>query len=540
MLTQEKTMLVGVSEDLELCLVPRMGNRHGLITGATGTGKTVTLQTLAEGFSALGVPVLLTDIKGDLAGISQKGNPVGGIAERIATLDLQRKGYANQSFPTCFWEVGASGRGHPLRTTVSDMGPLLLGRLLNLNDIQSGVLNMVFRIADEQGLLLLDFKDLRSMVGWVGDNRKDLTTEYGNIASATVGAIQRALLQLEDEGAEDLFGEPCLRMEDLLLNDLNGRGVINILTADKLMLKPRLYASVLLWLLSELYEQMPEQGDQDKPRLVLMFDEAHLLFSDMPPVLLEKVEQVVRLIRSRGVGVYFITQSPADIPESVLAQLGNRVQHALRAYTPRDRKALKAAADSFRPNPKFDTEEAISTLRTGEALVSLLDVKGAPSVVERALIVPPQSSLGAISDTQRAEILAASRLAGRYDTEIDRESAYEKLTLRVEAKLETERNVAAQRDAEKDAIAAAKHAPQLQKNAERQQKEAERQQKANEREAQQHAKQKAKEEADSDIIGGIFRDVTRQAKRTVTNSIGREIGKTLIRGILGGLFGGKK
>lgn len=525
MLSQEKMMLLGISDNQELSMPPRMGNRHGLITGATGTGKTVTLQTLAEGFSAIGVPVLLTDIKGDLAGISQKGEPTGGIAERIESLSLREKGYTNQAFPVCFWEVGASGAGHPLRTTVSDMGPLLLARLLNLNEVQSAVLSIVFRIADEQGLLLLDFKDLRSMVAWVGDNRSELSSEYGSIAAATVGAIQRGLLQLEDEGAEDFFGEPCLRMEDLLLNDLSGRGVVNILAADKLMLKPRLYASVLLWLLSELYEQMPEQGDQEKPRLVLMFDEAHLLFSDMPTVLLEKVEQVVRLIRSRGVGVYFITQNPADIPESVLAQLGNRVQHALRAYTPRDRKALKAAADSFRPNPAFDTQDAITALRTGEALVSLLDVKGAPSVVQRALIIPPQSALGAISATQRAEILATSRVAGRYDTEIDRESAYEKLARRVEAKLQVERDALAQSEAEKAAKQAANEAEKARKNLERQQRV---------------EKKEARQKEDSDFVGGIFRDVTRQAKRTVTNSIGRELGKTLLRGLLGGLFGGKK
>lgn len=526
MLTNDKRLYIAAAGDRELCLLPAMGNRHGLIAGATGTGKTVTLQTLAEGFSSLGVPVFLTDIKGDLAGISQPGVPAGSIAARIDELGLRRKGYVNQGFPICFWEVpGDTGpaKGHPLRAAISDMGPLLLSRLLSLNDVQSGIMSLIFRIADDQGLLLLDLKDLRSMTAWVGENRKDFLKDYGQISSASIGAIQRGLLRLEEEGADRFFGEPALRLEDLLLTDLNGRGAINILAADGLMQKPRTYATLLLWLLSELFEQLPEAGDPDRPRLVLMFDEAHLLFADMPPVLLEKVEQVVRLIRSKGVGVYFITQNPADLPATVLAQLGNRVQHALRAFTPADHKAVRAAARTFRPNPAWNAEDVIVALGTGEALVSFLDARGAPAVVERALVLPPEGRVGPISEAERQAVLTASRLAGRYDAPVDRESAYERLSARF-----------AERQQAEEALAHQKQESQRAREEERQRRETERVARQQEREARRREKEQP------NFLGDVFHDVTRQARRTVTNSVGREIGKTILRGILGGLFGGGK
>lgn len=358
MLDQEKRALMALAGSREIFLEPRMGNRHGLVTGATGTGKTVTLQSMAETFSALGVPVFLADVKGDLSGLAKIGAPTGKVAERMAQLGLAARGFANQAFPVCFWDVFGKS-GHPLRTTVSEMGPLLLSRLLNLNEVQSGIMHLVFRIADDAGLLLLDMKDLRSMVQHVGDERERYKNAYGQISTASVGAIQRGLLRLEEEGGDRFFGEPALDIMDLLQTDGQGRGVINILAADALMNAPRLYSSLLLWLLSELFERLPETGDADKPRLVFFFDEAHLLFDDAPPVLLQKIEQVVRLIRSRGVGVYFVSQNPADMPDSVLGQLGNRVQHALRAFTPREQKAVRAAAQSFRPNPAFDTVEAM-------------------------------------------------------------------------------------------------------------------------------------------------------------------------------------
>lgn len=537
MLDQNRQMLIAVTESdrpREIVLHPRMANRHGLITGATGTGKTITLQNLAETFSSLGTPVLLTDVKGDLAGISLPGQPSGSIADRVSGLKLRDRGYANQGFPVRFWDAlpdpARAPQGHPLRATVSDMGPLLLARLLDLNDVQSGVLNIIFRMADDDGLLLLDFKDLRSMTAWAAENRGQIATEYGHIAPASIGAIQRALLRLEDDGADAFFGEPSLRIEDLLQTDPDGRGVINILTADRLMQKPRMYAAVLLWLLSELYEQLPETGDPERPLLALMFDEAHLLFHDMPAVLLEKVELAVRLIRSKGVGVYFITQSPSDIPESVLTQLGNRVQHALRAYTPRERKALRAAADSFRPNPALNTEEAIASLRTGEALVSFLDAEGAPAMVEKALILPPQSAPGPITRDQRHDILRRSPLSGRYDEAVDRESAYELLAARV-----AERQKAEQEQA--DAEARRREEEKRRREEAQRRKEEDRAR----REAEREARRREREQPD--LMGGVFRDVGRQARRTVTNTVGREIGKTLLRGILGGLgglFGGKK
>ena len=380
MLTDDKLLYIASADGREICLEPALANRHGLVAGATGTGKTVTLMNLAESFSALGVPVFLTDVKGDLAGLSQPGQPAGGIAARIEELRLADRGYSNQAFPVCFWDVLAQ-QGHPMRATVSALGPLLLSRLLDLNEVQSGVMHLIFKVADDEGLLLLDFKDLRLMVQHVADNAAEYKKSYGNVSPASIGAIQRGLLRLESEGAEHFFGEPSLALEDLFLTDLSGRGYLHILAADQIMNSPRLYATILLWLLSELYDRLPEVGDQPRPRLVLMFDEAHLLFDDAPAALVDKMEQVVRLIRSKGVGVYFCTQNPADLPDSILGQLGNRVQHALRAYTPKDLKGVKAAADTLRPNPAFKTDEAITSLAPGEALVSFLDPKAAPTMV---------------------------------------------------------------------------------------------------------------------------------------------------------------
>jgi DNA helicase HerA-like ATPase len=410
-----------------LCLLPGLANRHGLIAGATGTGKTVTLQRLAEGFSRIGVPVFMSDVKGDLAGISRPGTPAEKISRRIAELELDD--FQFEACPVVFWDAFGE-QGHPVRMTASELGPLLLSRMLNLNETQTGVLNAVFKVADDEGLLLLDLKDLRAMLKHVGDNAKTYTTRYGNISSASIGAIQRGLLSLESQGGDRLFGEPALNINDLMQTDARGRGVVNILAADKLMSSPKLYATLLLWLLSELFEQLPEVGDVDKPKLVFFFDEAHLLFNDAPGALLEKIEQVVRLIRSKGVGVYFVTQNPLDIPDTVLGQLGNRVQHALRAFTPRDQKAVKTAATTLRANPKLDVEAAITELAVGEALVSMLDEKGRPSVVERAFIVPPGCRLGPVTREERAETMKDSIVAGVYDETVDRESAYEKLTAR--------------------------------------------------------------------------------------------------------------
>jgi len=413
----------------EIFLLPEMANRHGLISGATGTGKTVTLQLLAESFSAMGVPVFLADVKGDLAGISQSGGQSSKVQERLAQLKID--GYTPAGCPVTFWDVFGE-KGHPVRATISEMGPLLLARLLQLNDTQAGVLNIVFRVADENGLLLLDLKDLRAMLQYVGDNASQFTTQYGNISPASIGAIQRNLLTLEGQGADKYFAEPALNLDDFLQTDANGRGVVNILAADKLMQSPRVYATLLLWLLSELFERLPEVGDVPKPKLVFFFDEAHLLFGEIPPALLEKIEQVVRLVRSKGVGVYFVTQNPRDVPDNVLGQLGNRVQHALRAFTPRDQKAVQTAADTFRSNPKINTAQAIMELGVGEALISCLDEKGQPQVVERAFIVPPRSQLGPISPQQRQQLMANSLVAGVYDKVVDRESAYEKLTQAVQ------------------------------------------------------------------------------------------------------------
>ena len=413
----------------DLFLLPGLANRHGLIAGATGTGKTVTLQRIAEGFSKIGVPVFMADVKGDLAGISQKGEPKPKIEERIKQLGITD--FVYEPCPVVFWDAFGT-QGHPVRATISEMGPLLLARLLNLNDTQQGVLTLVFKIADDNGLLLLDLKDLRAMLRHVGENAKNFTTQYGNVSAASIGAIQRGLLEIEQQGGDKFFAEPALNIHDLMQTDGKGRGVINILAADKLMNSPKLYGTFLLWLLSELFEQLPEVGDPEKPKLVFFFDEAHLLFSDAPQALLEKIEQVVRLIRSKGVGVYFVTQNPLDIPETVLGQLGNRVQHALRAFTPRDQKAVKSAATTLRANPKLDVEAAITELGVGEALVSFLDEKGRPCIVERAFVLPPGSRLGAVTPEERAATIKASLLAGTYDKVEDRESAYEKLTQRVQ------------------------------------------------------------------------------------------------------------
>ncbi|MEL6476242.1 MAG: helicase HerA-like domain-containing protein [Pseudomonadota bacterium] len=420
-------------------LLLKYANRHGLIAGATGTGKTVTLQILAESFSAAGVPVFLADVKGDLSGLAQPGSPDHKLHDKLVARaqTIGFDGYGYDAFPVVFWDLFGA-QGHPIRTTVTEMGPLLLARMLDLNDTQEGVLTIAFRVAEDEGLALLDLKDLRAMLVFLGENRREIGLEYGNISTASIGAIQRRLLVLEQQGAERFFGEPALALSDMIACTQDGRGRINLLAADKLMQAPRLYATFLLWLLSELWEELPEVGDPDKPKFVFFFDEAHLLFDDAPKVLLDKVEQVARLIRSKGVGVYFITQNPADVPDDILGQLGNRVQHALRAYTPRDRKALRAAAETFRQNPAFDTEKAIRAVGIGEALVSTLEAKGTPSMVQRTLIRPPSSHLGPCDPAQREAVRAASPLAGLYDETVDRESAYERLKKRGERRMAAE------------------------------------------------------------------------------------------------------
>jgi DNA helicase HerA-like ATPase len=408
-------------------LLPRMANRHGLIAGATGTGKTVTLRVIAENFSRIGVSVFMADVKGDLSGIARAGQENPKIAERLSKLKVENFEYAG--YPTVFWDLYGQ-QGHPVRTTISDMGPLLMARLLKLNETQSGVLTLIFKVADDNGLLLLDLKDLRAMVQHVGDNAAQFKTQYGNVSAASTGAIQRALLALEEQGADNFFGEPALDLDDMMQTGAEGYGVINILTADKLINAPKLYATFLLWMLAELFERLPEVGDPEKPKMVFFFDEAHLLFDDAPKALLEKIEQVVRLIRSKGIGVYFVTQNPLDVPDIVLGQLGNRVQHALRAFTPRDQKAVKAAAQTFRQNPKLDVEAAITELGVGEALVSFLDDKGRPNIVDRALVYPPQSQLPPLTSAERESIIKQSSLFGHYEKVVDRESAYEMLKAR--------------------------------------------------------------------------------------------------------------
>lgn len=431
MLDNERGLYIAHCANGALSIQGKMANRHGLIAGATGTGKTVTLQVMAETFCQAGVPCFMADMKGDLSGISQVGKMSGYIEKRLPEFGIENPQF--QSCPVRFYDVFGE-QGHPMRATISQMGPQLLSRLMQLNEIQDGVLNIVFRIADERGLLLIDIKDLRQMLDWVSQHAKEYTTKYGNISTATIGAIQRALLQLESQGADKFFGEPSFDIYDLMQTE-QGKGVMSVLAADKLMLQPKLYSTFLLWLLSELYSTLPEVGDLPQPKLVFFFDEAHMLFTDTSKALLDKIEQVIRLIRSKGVGIYFITQSPTDIPENILGQLGNRVQHALRAYTPKDQKAVKTAADTFRANPAFKTDEAIMNLETGEALVSFLDEKGAPSVVERAKVLFPLSQIGAITEGQRLDLIKQSRIYGKYDTPIDRESAFEVLMAEAEQAL---------------------------------------------------------------------------------------------------------
>jgi DNA helicase HerA-like ATPase len=496
--------------DSEVRLLPQMANRHGLIAGATGTGKTVTLQVLAEQFSALGVPLFMADIKGDFTGISQPGGQNPKVKERIEQLQLGD--YAFTGYPVTLWDVFGE-QGHPIRTTISELGPLLLSRLLQLNDTQSGVLSLIFRVADENGLLLLDLKDLRSMAQFVGERASEFTTRYGNISPASIGAIQRALLRIESEGADRFFGEPALNLDDFIQTDASGRGVINILAADKLMAAPKVYATMLLWLLSELFERLPEGGDLPKPKLVFFFDEAHLLFNDIPSALLEKIEQVVRLVRSKGVGVYFVTQNPRDVPDNILGQLGNRVQHALRAFTPRDQKAIQAAAETFRPNPKLNTTQVLTELAVGEALVSVLDDKGQPTVVERAFVVPPHSQIGPITPDQRRQLLQSSTVAGIYEKSVDRESAYEKLA------------AAAQETAQQQPDRAPPGSTQ----------QAEPQGKG------------LLEQVFGGVIGGMSGQRTRRSDsvvesltKSVMRSVGSQVGREIVRGVLGSIFGGTR
>ena len=502
---------IATSEGGEVLLNPKMANRHGLITGATGTGKTVTLQNLTETFSDMGVPVFVADIKGDFSGIAKAGGNKESVTKRVNKYGLPEQGFEFKAYPTQFWDVFAE-KGHPVRTTITEMGPLLLERLLSLNDTQSAILSMVFKIADDNNLLLIDLKDLQKMVEFVGNNRTEYTTKYGNISPASIGAIQRSLLRLENEGAAHFFGEPELVIDDFI-QTIQGKGVVNILAADKLMLSPRIYTTFLLWLLSDLYENLPEVGDRDKPKLVFFFDEAHLLFSDMPRHLLEKVEQIVRLIRSKGVGIYFCTQNPADIPQSILGQLGNRVQHALRAYTPNDQKAVKVAAQTFRANPKYDTETAITQLETGEALVSFLDEKGAPQMVERAYILPPQGQIGPITDQERNQVISQSLVYGVYEKLIDRESAYEILSKRQDL-LKVEQEKAAQ---EKEAIV-------QQRELLKQQREAERLARADERARKAQG-------------GGFLEDFIKQVGKTTQRQITNKVGRSITRSIFGTFFG---
>jgi DNA helicase HerA-like ATPase len=494
----------GYAEPRELLL--RYGNRHGLITGATGTGKTVTVQILVEGLAAAGVPVVVQDVKGDVSGLSRPGDPAGKAHESLTKRAAQigMTDFAYRGYPVVFWDLFGQA-GHPVRTTVSEMGPLLLARMLELSDAQEGVLNIAFRVADEQGLALLDLGDLQSMLVWLGENAAEVGRTYGNVAAASIGGIQRALLVLENQGAKGFLGEPALELKDLIATGPDGMGRVNVLMADRLMQSPRLYAMFLLWLLSELFEQLPEVGDPDKPVLVFFFDEAHLLFTDAPKPLVEKVAQVVRLIRSKGVGVYFCTQNPDDVPGEVLAQLGNRIQHALRAFTPRDAKALRQAAETFRPNPAFDTETAIREVGTGEAVVSLLEAKGVPAMVSRTLIRPPQSRMGAVTAAERAETVAASPLGAKYETPLDRESAHEILGRRAEeaageaAMAEEMLKQAAERDAE------LKRARRYERTPSR----------------------RAEPSLGSEIT------------RTVIKQLGTRHGQQLVRGILGGLFKGR-
>jgi uncharacterized protein len=483
-------------------------NRHGLIAGATGTGKTVTLQGLAEGFSKHGVPVFMADVKGDLAGMAMPGSPASPMHQTLVARaqEIGLTDYAYADNPVIFWDLFGE-QGHPIRTTVSEMGPLLLARLMGLNETQEGVLNIAFRVADEQGLLLLNLDDLQDMLMFCGEHCAELTTQYGNVTRATIGTIQRQLLQLDSQGGGSFFGEPALAITDFMLTDENGRGMVSILAADKLMQSPKLYATFLLWLLSELFEDLPEIGDPEKPKLVFFFDEAHLLFDEAPKALLEKIEQVVRLIRSKGVGVYFITQNPVDVPEDVAGQLGNRVQHALRSYTPKDERAIRAAADTFRTNPGVDVATVITELKTGEALVSVLDDKGAPTPVERTLVRPPCSRVGPLTVQERTIIRSTSPIGTKYDTVVDRESAHEILT----ARAQVAHDAAAQAQAQADAAKA----------------------------AQAQAKEQARIEREQRANPSFTEQVTRQLGRSVQRSLINRVAGGLVRGLLGGLFRGR-
>lgn len=491
-------ILVAKRDAIDVSLLPQMANRHGVITGATGTGKTVTLQRLAEGFAQRGVPVFMADIKGDLTGVTQPGGGNTKVDARNQQLGITP---TFEAFPATVWDVFGK-QGHPLRATVSEMGPLLLARLLQLNETQEGVLSIAFQYADDNGLLLLDLKDLQSLMTFVGTNSDEMTLKYGNVSTASVGAIQRGLLQLDQQGGDQFFGEPAVKLDDFM-QTIGGKGVLNLLAADQLINAPKLYSTFLLWLLSELFESLPEAGDLEKPKLVFFFDEAHLLFSDAPPALIDKVEQVVRLIRSKGVGVYFVTQNPADIPEKVLAQLGNRIQHALRAYTPQEQKGVRAAASSFRENPEIDTEKVITELGVGEVLVSTLDEKGVPTVVQRAFVVPPVGHIGPVTPEQRQQLIANSLVAGVYENALDRESAYEMLTRITEQKQAADAEIKAAEDAAKQAEKEAK------------------------------AERSAARGPDT-----LVESITKSVARSASSSIGRQIGNTIVRGVLGSIFGG--
>lgn len=500
----------------EIVLHSQLANRHGLIAGATGTGKTVTLKVLAENFSRIGVPVFLADAKGDVSSLAKPGENNPKFNERVKSLNIDSVPF--EASPVVFWDLFGE-QGHPIRTTISEIGPLLLARILNLNDTQEGVLSAVFRIADDQGLLLIDFKDLKAMLSYVSEHAADFKAEYGNLSPASLGAIQRNLLALADQGGDKFFGEPALDLMDFLQTDSQGRGNINLLAADKLMNTPKLYATFLLWMLSELFEQLPEVGDVDKPKLVFFFDEAHLLFDNASPALQDKIEQVVRLIRSKGVGVYFVTQNPLDLPESVLGQLGNRIQHALRAFTPKDQKAVKTAADTFRANPEFKVQEAITELAVGEALISCLDEKGTPQIVERGWIMPPHSSFSPITPEERKALMQQSIVAGIYEQQVDRDSAYEML-----------QNKVAERQQQAQAAELAKQQAKEQEALVKQQaKEQERLAREQQKEAERAAKQR--EKLTQDIVGTFAKSAAR--------SLGSNTGQKIVRGLLGSLFGRK-
>ena len=517
-------LLIGMGETPQVIL-PKYANRHGLIAGATGTGKTITLQCLAEGFADLGVPVFAADVKGDLSGIAMAGEAKPKLAERAASVGLA--GYVPQAYPTVFWDVFGE-QGHPVRGTVSDMGPDLLSRLLDLSDVQEAVLMLVFKYCDDQGLMLLDLKDLRAALSHVVENAKALGPDYGLISSSSVGAIQRGLIALEQEGGAVFFGEPALELADLMRTDLSGRGIINVLAANKLYQKPRLYSTFLLWLLAELFEELPEAGDLEKPKLVFFFDEAHLLFNDAPKALLEKIEQVVRLIRSKGVGIYFITQNPLDLPETVLGQLGNRVQHALRAFTPRDQKAVRAAAETFRSNPKLNVQAVITTLGVGEALVSTLHEGGVPGIVEKTLIRPPRSRMGAITPAERQLVMSRSPVSGRYEKRVDRESAYELLTQRANRTAADAADAKAAAEQAKATAAEAKAAAKAQADWQRQVRDT---YGSGPRAERAPASPRAPTRRGDTVLETAIKSAT----RSVASSIGSQVGRSLLRGILGSL-----